>query len=152
MFSDNGRIINPADIRRYVTAGRATFTVLNPQTKRRMTFRVRCGRKTGCFFAEIRDSFGFDTVATIYPNGVSPTPGATPEAIKAFLWIWNHIDTFPPSLEFYHEGSCARCGRPLTDPESIRAGYGPDCLRRYDFTTAHPHNTVAIEDLRRASA
>lgn len=24
-------------------------------------------------------------------------------------------------------GRCKRCGRPLTDPESIAAGIGPDC-------------------------
>lgn len=27
-------------------------------------------------------------------------------------------------------GYCRRCGRPLTDPESVALGLGPDCARR----------------------
>lgn len=27
----------------------------------------------------------------------------------------------------YHEGKCARCGRKLTDPDSIIRGIGPEC-------------------------
>jgi hypothetical protein len=28
------------------------------------------------------------------------------------------------------EGRCRSCGRPLTDPESVRLGIGPDCLTK----------------------
>ena len=28
----------------------------------------------------------------------------------------------------WHEGRCGRCGRKLTVPESIEAGYGPECI------------------------
>ena len=31
-------------------------------------------------------------------------------------------------------GNCAECGRPLSDPESLRIGFGPECFRRL-----HPH-------------
>jgi hypothetical protein len=27
-------------------------------------------------------------------------------------------------IKIYHEGKCARCGRPLTVPESIESGFG----------------------------
>lgn len=30
-------------------------------------------------------------------------------------------------VELYHEGVCSRCGRPLTNPESIEIGIGPKC-------------------------
>lgn len=30
-------------------------------------------------------------------------------------------------MHLYHEGICSRCGRPLTNPESIEFGIGPVC-------------------------
>lgn len=30
-------------------------------------------------------------------------------------------------MHLYHEGICSRCGRPLTNPESIEFGIGPIC-------------------------
>lgn len=36
-------------------------------------------------------------------------------------------DKFLHRTEFWHEGRCGRCGRKLTDPESIARGIGPDC-------------------------
>lgn len=33
-------------------------------------------------------------------------------------------------VEFWHEGKCCRCGRKLTDPESVSRGLGPECAGR----------------------
>lgn len=33
----------------------------------------------------------------------------------------------PDTVEFRHEGHCGRCNRPLTVPESVDTGFGPDC-------------------------
>lgn len=32
--------------------------------------------------------------------------------------------------DVHHEGQCGRCGRPLTVPESIEVGIGPDCAEQ----------------------
>lgn len=37
------------------------------------------------------------------------------------------IDT---PMELYHEGMCSVCGRPLTNPKSIKSGVGPKCKNR----------------------
>lgn len=29
-------------------------------------------------------------------------------------------------------GACRRCGRPLTDPDSIAAGIGPQCVKKVE--------------------
>lgn len=34
-------------------------------------------------------------------------------------------------MEYYHVGRCGRCARPLTVPESILNGIGPDCAAKY---------------------
>jgi hypothetical protein len=39
-------------------------------------------------------------------------------------------DALPPDAEVMHEGRCACCGRPLTVPESIERGIGPDCWEK----------------------
>lgn len=36
-------------------------------------------------------------------------------------------DFIDERMHLYHEGICSRCGRPLTNPESIEFGIGPVC-------------------------
>lgn len=48
---------------------------------------------------------------------------------RAFAWAWDQLrtGTIPATLEIWHAGRCGRCGRLLTDPTSVAAGYGPIC-------------------------
>jgi hypothetical protein len=39
-------------------------------------------------------------------------------------------------FEFWHEGKCGRCGKKLTVPESVAAGFGPDCAGMVGATAA----------------
>lgn len=45
---------------------------------------------------------------------------------SCFLRVGRGRD-LPDFLTFYHLGRCGRCGRKLTDPESINRGLGPKC-------------------------
>lgn len=49
--------------------------------------------------------------------------------VRAFRYVWAHVSAgnLPPQAEVRHEGSCGRCGRKLTTPESIDRGIGPEC-------------------------
>lgn len=38
-------------------------------------------------------------------------------------------------LEVYHHGRCGRCGRKLTDPDSIVQGMGPECRKKLNLGT-----------------
>ena len=33
-------------------------------------------------------------------------------------------------MELYHEGVCANCGRKLTNPKSLKTGFGPKCYKK----------------------
>src|SRR5882672_9405186 len=33
-------------------------------------------------------------------------------------------------IEIWHSGSCGRCGRTLTVPESVLSGFGPECINK----------------------
>ena len=56
-------------------------------------------------------------------------------AFKAMAWMLRQIENsnplqMPVSVEFWHEGRCAKCARPLTDPASIARGLGPECASK----------------------
>ena len=53
-------------------------------------------------------------------------------SVKAFRYAWNALvnGVIPGTLEIWHEGSCGRCGRTLTVPESIASGIGPECAKK----------------------
>ncbi len=53
---------------------------------------------------------------------------ASSPATKAFAWFWTHIEDTQVSV--YHAGTCGRCGRLLTTPESVQRGLGPECSKR----------------------
>lgn len=48
---------------------------------------------------------------------------------RALDWLLQSliVERMPLTVEFWHEGRCARCNRKLTDPESIARGFGPEC-------------------------
>lgn len=62
--------------------------------------------------------------------GKSSKYNAESQPVKAFTWALSILvqGRMPQGLEIWHEGRCGRCNRTLTTPESIEAGFGPDCL------------------------
>lgn len=135
------RISDVSSIKNFVNGGNATFTIRNPSTGGRFTFKVREGRDEhaprfvsvlsgpdntadfsylGCIFEG--DRFVVTSKSRIKPDAPSA---------KAFRWLHERLtagrDLGP--VEFFHEGRCARCGRTLTVPESITTGFGPECVK-----------------------
>lgn len=56
---------------------------------------------------------------------------ATPKSFEAIQW-WLHkifiVGVLPDEVALDWANSCGRCGRELTVPESIRSGFGPECI------------------------
>lgn len=50
---------------------------------------------------------------------------------KTFVWLLKNLERLEefPKLTIYHEGRCCKCGMPLTVPESIDSGIGPECKK-----------------------
>jgi hypothetical protein len=76
---------------------------------------IRTDRRTGVL--------SFFTAGKTKYNMQSPN-------VVAFTWAFNIMlqGRMPIGLEVWHEGRCGRCGRKLTDDESIKNGFGPTCI------------------------
>lgn len=145
----------------FLLAGNAHFTVKNEDTKNRYTFRVKLSkpRKTNLNNGYNKIKYYFVSVLTgsdntknytylgmlkitqdekiFYLTKCSNTKNTT--AVKVFQWLLKNINNLPKNVSFYHEGYCARCGRLLTVPESIKSGFGPECIkiRKRNFNYLH---------------
>lgn len=133
----------------FILAGRAVFTVAGRD--KRFTFRVNAkppqegSRYTEpSYFVSVLTGGGERPYAYVgildTRNGqVKFTKGSTikptaPAAI-ALQWTLARVwagQALPAPAAIYHEGRCGRCGRPLTVPESILTGFGPECARRME--------------------
>lgn len=133
-------ITDAADALAFMLAGKATFTVRSAATGDHLTFQVRNWKKakdgtmhfvsvrTGNDYADI----GFVRDRVSYHLGNKADLPFDDKRVKGFRYIFQHLcqKHMPPKCEVWHEGQCGRCNRPLTDPESITRGLGPDCRKK----------------------
>jgi hypothetical protein len=131
------QIPNPAQ---FALAGNATFTLQSLKTGTRFTFKVRVAENNDTMhFVSVLVGpdncndyryFGFIRRGVFFHGGQKAKIGAEAPSVKAFKWFWEHSANgkATPQLEVSHEGRCGRCGRALTVPESIRSGFGPECI------------------------
>ena len=148
-------LLDPKDVEPFVLAGRAYFSVKNPRTGNRFTYRVF--RKKGnpapeLWFVSVKTDHGHEYIGTIMQwfhrpvdlpgsnQPKKPTFRVTKKSafpfddmkVRAFDWFWRNAIVSPiphTTLEVYHDGRCGRCGMHLTDPASVVKGIGPECER-----------------------
>lgn len=131
--------------RDFILAGRAVFTVAGKAA--RFTFRINRKESENArypdpsYFVSVRTGGGDDKRAYSYVGLLDVRTGrvkftkgskinATAPAAKALQWTLAKVwagEPLPAPAAIYHEGRCGRCGRPLTVPESILTGFGPEC-------------------------
>lgn len=154
METFHGKFTDAAAALRYMTAGHARVTLRSQRTGTRYTYRLAFAkdRATGkpdpsTIFVSVLN--GPDNTADykwfanlkgsrLFIGRKNPKPGdltsETP-SVKAFNWAWSRLiaDMIPEQLDVWHEGSCGRCGRDLTVPESVESGFGPECRSKIGF-------------------
>jgi len=131
------------NLKQFITAGKAIFTVLNTETTNRYTFRVTKKENDNgsfVFFVSVLtgpcNESNYSYIGMLTQDGVFRwTRGSSVHtsalSFKAFAWVWANVDAvMPAKIEIRHEGRCGRCGRKLTTPQSIDAGFGPECITR----------------------
>ena len=133
--------------KRFMLAGRAYFTVKSHKTGKHMTFRVnKPGRKADIdvYFVSVREDAGYVYIGLINakthnfysakykPGRKIPALGALPVQVFSYVWRGLQVEILPPQTELLHSNRCGRCGRPLTHPDSIKTGIGPECIKHMD--------------------
>lgn len=137
-------------VRGFVFGGAAVFTLRSLRTGTRYTYRVRvkkedaaAGSADPVYFVNLLrgpDNEGdYAYVGALRRDmGLRLTSasrmGRGAPGVVALVWFLDAMKggraVLGSSLEFWHEGRCARCGRRLTVPESLADGYGPECAGR----------------------
>ncbi len=141
--------LDAAALRTFMFQGKALFTLENKEKGSYITFKVKSPkRKRGT----PEDLTIFDIEAKVLNDGyggmvyIGRLNRKTREFKKGFKvqpdnvglltlqWLlgnWNNLERYEESgkLGMYHLGICCKCGMPLTVPESIENGIGPQCKR-----------------------
>jgi hypothetical protein len=146
--------VNPLRLPILFFAGRSVLTFRNPATGGHLTVKASQAKdkedrkkKLPIFFVNVRilgdGDTGYVFGGTIFSDTMTmklskhATPGSQVE--KVMHWLMAMIQK-PQTLRdrniaVLHEGRCCRCALPLTHPESINTGFGPDCLKYVMETT-----------------
>jgi len=114
----------------------AEFTVVSKATSKDYTFRIKRTEFNERFYTHVyveTQYLEFQYVGS-YFNGRIKKKGNyvdTPTA-KVMTWILSRVEaemfeTLDEQIEFLHIGNCLKCGRELTDAQSIKIGLGPVC-------------------------
>lgn len=128
----------------FVLAGRARFSLRNSTTGNHLTFSVEVGDgESAPHFVSLLvgpDNEGdYQHVGTIFEGRrfvvakrYREAGAVVPRSVVVFGEVFRRLvggRSLPPSVELWHAGRCARCGRTLTDPASIARGLGPVCVQ-----------------------
>ena len=131
-----------ADAKSFITGGNATFTIRSAKTGKHFTYKVSPKKDDPAspFFVSVKNGPNYEDQIYIgylprnHPNSLLAGVKGRKDApsFKALQWVmgWLNKGHLPSDLTIQHEGSCCRCGRPLTHPDSITSGIGPECAKK----------------------
>jgi len=131
-------IVKHEEVLGFIFGGNALFTVKNPKTENRFTFKVTKHKKEDIFFVkvltnpDVYEFIGSIRPGTRFKHSKKSRISDEAQSVKVFDFVFNTLITksLPQFIEIWHEGRCCACGKTLTTPESIQRGIGPECFRR----------------------
>jgi hypothetical protein len=144
----DNHLITSENVIDYILAGKCIITLKSKNTGTRFTYKILAPRDVRPELAEIwfvnvltgsNNNADYTYMGQIKEeNGTlnfwrgkkSPIGSEAPSFIAwNFVWKFFREKKDHPQLEIWHEGQCCRCGRRLTDPDSIERGMGSDCAQ-----------------------
>lgn len=125
----------------FILAGNAKFSIKSNRTGRHFTYKVRKDKDTGIWYiSRLTSDNEYLYLGAIFQDDMlfratrrTGVKERQSEAFRSFDWFWlilNRDKAVPEGVTFYHAGRCGMCGLELTDPASIKEGYGPDCAKK----------------------
>jgi len=142
-----------ADAQAYALAGRAKVTLRSSVSGQHYSYKIKQAEEGvyRYFVSLLHTGDEWTYIGQITENGFGLTRQSKlsfdAPSVKAFAYFVDQViarQRIPAHLEVRHSGSCGRCGRELTHPESIDSGIGPECARITRTTPSRPRSgTVA---------
>jgi hypothetical protein len=142
--------MNTQQIKSFILAGNALFTLKSMRTGKHFTFKVI--RRTKLVDGQLvpmspptwtvnalwgRDNTkDYHVIGTLRDGHFAYNASNSTPSTKGFAWCWNNLDRCGERFEFAHAGRCGRCNRLLTVPSSIESGIGPECQDKLAFEAA----------------
>lgn len=125
-------------IRDFVFAGNAVFTIRSATSGNHWTFKIQRDKKDPNmnWVRLLVAADQYEYLGYIKNNQYRFTNkscrAAEHQSHQVIRYILDCLraNKLHPKLDFFHEGKCGRCGRPLTDPISIERGLGPTCASK----------------------
>jgi hypothetical protein len=125
----------------FILGGKAFFTI-RIDAGEHFTYRVSKSSPDQPHFVSVL--FGPDNwrnykfIGTIFDGDtfrINKNPGAFSAdtvSVALFEMVFTGLvmNEIPQGVEIWHAGKCGRCGKLLTDPDSIAAGIGPFCAAK----------------------
>lgn len=130
--------LDPNDVKKYMLAGQSVFTVFNMNTGNHMTYKIdrkksKSENEQLLWFVSVCYSYdSFSCIGRILNNKFLPSMkmDVNDKSVKGFDVVWKHYgENLNPmnNVKILHSGYCARCGKLLTEPESLKRGMGSYC-------------------------
>jgi hypothetical protein len=150
--SEVHRLTKIDDIKKFMLAGKAIFTLESKRTGKWFTYQIKKKIfKNVINGVDVEHTLYFVSVLTgpenessyTYLGTISPefflkttkkskiSSTATSFHALNFFTTYLRYQQLHKEVNFYHEGRCGKCGKPLTTPTSVELGLGPIC-RGYD--------------------
>lgn len=124
----------------YLVAGKATLTLKSTVTGQHYTYRVEAKPDSDTtFFVNVLGGTGYIYLGLFDASEgkLILTKGSrfrdNDSCAQAFRFLLRCLfveQRIPSSLEVDHLGTCGKCNRELTNPESLATGIGPECSKR----------------------
>ena len=134
--------LSKEEIPKFVLAGNATVTLESGTSGRHFTYRIKRHDEQDVYFVHLLrgpdNESDYRYIGAYYPNRnyfhvakmwQAIKKDMYPPSVRAIQFMFDTLNNVHDNLHVYHEGKCGKCGRTLTTPESIRAGYGPECMK-----------------------
>lgn len=137
-------IINPVYYQDFILAGNAEFTLKSVKTGSEQIFVVKKMAPANGYWVNnrLREWIGKLTIENsiediwVFSQRVSDMTLLQADQMRIFAWFWHNwmLGLLNPKLQqiqvINHTNRCSHCHRPLTHPESIPIGIGPDCFKK----------------------
>ena len=135
--------MNIQEIKTFLTGGKAVGTLTSDRSLKHFTYRVSAVKDAdNKFFVSLltgpdnTSDYSYLGLLTVNYDGslafrttAKSCAGEDADSVRGLRWLLNRVNSERELVGalFEHEGRCAVCARPLTNPESLERGIGPYC-------------------------